>query len=486
MDDSNLAQIVEPMDLLTEKGLEEIHRSSLTLLEDVGIKVDYEPALDLLEEHGCTVDREDNMVQFPRDLVESSIDAAPSSFTLHGRNPDETVSVSDGKYATSPCGSAPNVLTYEDGRRPSQLEDFEVFIKLTQMSDAMTTTGYNHCEPNDVDQEVKHFRLLERTIKHSDKPLKGDTWGADRAKASIEMAGIANDDPDLSRPYIFATINSVSPRTWDTKMTGGLMEYARHGQPAILSPAVMASASGPATLAGTLALGNAEILAGNVIAQLTNDGAPIVYGLPTSNVDIRYGSFAIGSPEGALCVAFTGQMGRFYDVPSRAGGGLTDAKTPDIQAGAESMLQLYVTIQSGVNMIHHAAGMLDSYSTASPEKFLVDLDTIRYIQRFREGFEVSAETLAEDLIAEVEPGSHFLNKRHTLEHAREEFIFPDLFFRDSYDNWEDQGEKSAFEAAHDRKHELLAAYEPPELDEDIERDLDNYVEDGIENAYSTA
>lgn len=482
MDNPNPVRDMAPVNKFSEEDLERIHDASLTLLSELGIKVDYEPALDLLAENGCTVDRDEKMVTFPSDLVEWAIETAPASFTLHGRNPEQNVDVGDGEYATSPAGSAPNVLTYEDGRRPSTLEDFETFIKLTQMSDLMTTTGYNHAEPNDVDQEIKHFRLLERTIKHSDKPLKGDTWGADRAKASIEMAGIANDDPDLSKPYIFATINSVSPRTWDTKMTGGLMEYAKEGQPGILSPAVMAAASGPATLAGTLALGNAEILAGNVIAQLVNEGTPIIYGLPTSNVDIRYGSFSIGSPEGALCVAFTGQMGQFYDVPTRAGGGLTDAKIPDMQAGVESMLQLYTTIQSGVNLIHHAAGMLDSYSTSSPEKFLIDLDVIRYIERFREGVEVSEDTLAQDLIAEVDPGGHFLNKRHTLVNSKTEFLIPDLFYRNSYDSWEDEGEKSTFERAHDRKVELLEEYERPPLDPDIEAELDRYVEAGIEKA----
>jgi len=480
MDELVSTRQVGPIDKLTEEGLETIHEASLELLRDVGIQVSYDDALDLLAANGCDVDHENNIVNFPPDLVERSIAKAPSSFTLHGRNPDRNVKVGDGHYATSPCGSAPNVLTYEDGRRSSQLEDYDVLQKLTQMKDVMTTTGYNHCEPNDVAQEVKHYRLLERAIQLSDKPLKGDCWGADRAEASIEMAGIANDDPDLTKPYIFATINSVSPRIWDTKMTGGLMQYAQHGQPAILSPAVMASASGPATLAGSLALGNAEILAGNVIAQLTNEGAPIVYGLPTSNIDVRYGSFAIGSAEGALCVAFAGQMARYYDVPSRAGGSITDAKTPDMQAGVESMLQMFVAIQSGVNLIHHAAGMLDSYSTSSPEKFLLDCDAIQYIEVFREGFDIDADTLAKDLIDEVDPGGHFLNKRHTLVHSKEEFTYPELFYRDSFDNWEDEGSKKAFEAAHEHKQELLEAYERPALDDDIQRELDNYVETGIE------
>jgi len=472
---------VGPVEILDEEGQRAIHEASTALLAEVGIRVDQPDALELLSAAGCDVDRDDRLVRFPPSLVEDCVDSAPAAFTLHGRDPDASVRVGEGEYATSPCRSAPNVLTYEGGRRASTLADYETLLKLTHVDDAMDTTGYNQCEPNDVDQEIKHYRLMERAVRHSDKPLKGDAWGRDRARVSIEIAGVADDDPDLSKPYVFSTINSVSPRVWDTKMTEGVLEYARHGQPSILSPAVMASASGPSTLAGTLALGNAEILAGVTIAQLENEGAPVVYGLPTSNIDVRYGSFAIGSPEGALCVAFAGQMGRYYGLPSRAGGSLTDAKTVDYQAGLESMLQLQTTLQSGVNFVHHAAGILDSYSTSSPEKFVLDCAAIRYVERFREGFDITPETLARDLIEEVEPGGHFLNKRHTLTNSKDEYVFPDLFFRDAYDNWADAGGKDAFERASERVDELIDEYDRPELDPDIASDLERYVTEGIES-----
>lgn len=473
---------VGPFETLTDDGVAAIHEASLELLAEIGVKVDHAEALELLDENGCAVEYDDRIVTFPESLVEDCIHAAPASFTLHGRNPDRTVTVGDGDYVTSPAGNAPNVLTHEGGRRSSTLEDTERMIRLAHTADVLSTSGYNHCEPNDVPQEIKHYRLLERTIELTDKPLKGDSWGADRARASIEMAGIANDDRELTKPYVFATANSVSPRTWDTKMIGGLLEYAREGQPILLSPAVMAAASGPATLAGTLALANAEILSGNVIAQLENEGTPIGYGLPTSNVDVRYGSFSIGSPEGALCVAFAGQMGRFYDVPVRAGGGLSDAKVPDFQAGAESMLQLFTAIESGVDLIHHATGMLDSYSTASPEKLVADCEILAYVDRFRDGYEIESETLAQDLIADVEPGGHFLNKRHTLEHSRDGQLFPELFYRNSFDSWEEEGSKDAFERAHELVEARLESYERPPLDEQIRSDLEAYVESGVEDA----
>lgn len=479
MDGSLSTCQVAPIERLSPDAVTALHEASLEILEDIGIKVDLEAGLDLLADHGCTVDRETRLVTFPPDLVEEAVSEAPETVTLHARNPDNTVTIGEGDPVLSPCGSAPNVLTHDGGRRPSQLADYETLVKLTQAKDAMTCSGYNHCEPNDVDQAVKHFELMKRTILLTDKPLKGESWGADRSQAAIDMAGIANDDPDLSEPYVIATINTVSPRTLDTKMTGGLLTYAEHGQPTMVSPAVMAAASGPATLAGTLSQGNAEVLAGVTLAQLANPGTPVLYGLPTSNVDVRYGSFSIGGPEGALCVTAAAQMARFYGLPCRAGGGLTDAKTVGDQSGAEAMFQLLVSVLSGVDFIHHSAGIMDSYSTSSPEKFVLDCDRIEYITRFQAGFEITEETLAKDLIADVDPGGHFLNQRHTLEHSKD-FHIPELFYRDAYDNWTDDGSKGPYERAHEHVGELLEAYERPPIDDDTEAALEAYVEEHVD------
>ncbi|MEA5386420.1 trimethylamine methyltransferase family protein [Haloarculaceae archaeon H-GB2-1] len=265
-------------------------------------------------------------------------------------------------------------------------------------------------------------------------------------------------------------------------MTGGLLEYAKAGQPVLISPAVMANASGPSTLAGSFALANAEILTGVVLSQQINPGTPIVYGLPSSNVDVRYGSFSIGSPEGGLFVSFAAQMARSYDIPVRAGGTLNDSKTIDDQSGAESMFQLMIAMFSDIDFMLHAAGILNSYSTVSPEKYVLDCERIRYVQRFQRGYDLNDETFAVDLLEEVEPGGHFLNKRHTLEHSKTDHYMTKIFNRQSYDDWESKGSKDAFAAAHDRVNELLDTYERPPLDEDIEQELDEYVERGKEEA----
>lgn len=463
------------LDRLPPDGEDLIHEQSLTILSDLGIKFDHEEGRKILAEHGCEVDDDTGLVTFPTDLVEECVAAAPGSFTVRGRGSQPDLTIGEGGPVYTPAAGPPNVLWFDDGRRPSTMEDLEAFLKLVQMEDVIMSAGPGICEPNDYDESIAYIEAQKRALLLTDKMPIGNAYGADRAREAAEMVGIAHGDPDLSDYYLITTANSVSPRTWDTKMTGGLLAHARMAQPVVLAPAVMAAASGPATLAGAMALGNAEILAGVTLAQLVNRGTPVVYGLPSSNVDVRYGSFSIGSPEGALFVSFAGQMSRYYDIPARAGGGLTDAKTVDDQAGSEAMLQLFTARFSGIDYILHGAGIMDSYSTASPEKFVLDCDRIRYLQRFEAGFDMDEESFALDLIAEVEPADHFLNQRHTLEHSRDDFLIPELAYRDSYDNWENDGAKDAFERAHERVTDLLAEYERPPIDEDIEQELDAYV-----------
>jgi len=245
---------VPHLERLDEAGRDAIHDVSMDILEDIGIEVDHEEAREYLADAGARVDHESGIVEIPESLVEDRLAEPPSSFTLHARNPDRNTGVGDGDTTLTSTYGAPNILRYDEGRRSSTIEDFEDLAKLAQMEDVIGCTGYNLCEPTDVPQEVKHYEMLRRSLTLTDKPVMGSTYGEDRARASLEMVGIATDDRELSKPYMAGVINTVTPRTLDTRMTGGLIEYAKAGQPTLVSPAVMANASGPSTLAGSMAL----------------------------------------------------------------------------------------------------------------------------------------------------------------------------------------------------------------------------------------
>ena len=463
------------IDRLDEEARDAIHEASMYIIEELGIQVNHEEALEYLEEAGADVGA-DNLVTADRSLIEDNVEKAPESFTLHARNPENNLDIGDGDTLRAPGYGAPNIRTFEEGRRSSTLEDYELFMKLVQEEDVINSTGYNVAEPNDVDQEVKHLEMVKRSLSMTDHPVMVSPYGQDRTDPTLEMVGIAVGDEDLSKPYAAGLINTVPPRTLDTAMTGGLVGLAKEGQVPVVSSFIQAGASGPGTMAGAIALANAENLMGITLTQLINPGNPVVYGVPASNLDMRYGSLSIGSAESALFANFAATMGRYYGVPSRGGGGLTDAKTIDYQAGFESMMVNMAAAFSGVDFVLHSAGIIESYSTISPEKFVLDAEALRFIDRFQTGYRIDEEMLALDLVGEIDPDDHFLGEAHTLKYAGEEFLIPELVDKRSHGDWQDDGEKTAFEMGHDRVQDLVEAYSKPELDEAVMEDLEACVE----------
>lgn len=474
--DVDLATQATPyIDRLDAEGIDAIHEASMFIIEEYGIQVNHETALSYFEDAGATVG-DDNLVTVDRSLIEEKVAEAPSSFTLHARNPENDVHVGDGDTLRAPGYGAPNVRTFEEGRRSSTIADYELFMKLAQTEAPINATGYTAAEPNDVPQEVKHIEMVKRSLELTDLPVMVSPYGQDRTDTNLEMVGVAVEDPDLSKPYAMGLINSVPPRTLDSKMTGGLLGLAERGQVPLVSSFIQAGASGPGTMAGALALANAENLMGITLVQLVNPGNPVVYGVPSSNIDMRYGSLSIGSPESGLFAGFAGTMGRHYGVPSRGGGALSDAKTVDYQAGFESTLVSAAATWSGVDVMLHAAGILESYSTISPEKFVLDCELLRFLDRFQAGYEINEETLALDLIGEIDPDDHFLSESHTLKWAGKAFMIPEVVDKRSHGDWRGDGEMTAFEIGHHRVQEQLEAYERPALDADVQADLDELAE----------
>jgi len=476
MEDADAATLpAPPLDRLDRAELDRIHEASLHVIEDLGIQLNHERARRLFVAEGAEV-HEDNVVTVPGAVIEACVERAPAQFTLHARDPDKDVTVGgDGAPIRAPAYGPPNVRTLHGGRRRARLADYERLVKLAHVEDVITCAGYNLCDPAEVDRERKHLELFERSLALTDKPVMGPTNGADRARASMDMLAITVDDPDLSVPYVTGLINTVPPRSVSTKMLGGLLTYAEHGQPPIVSSFTMAGASGPPSLAASMVQTNAENLVCIALTQLVNPGAPVVYGVPGSNVDPRHGSLAIGSPESALFVSFAAQMSRYYGLPARSGGGLTDAKTVDFQSGFESMLLQSVAEFGGVDFVLNAAGVLESYSTVSLEKFVLDCEALRYLDRFRRGYAVDEESLALDVLAGTDPAGHYLDDDGAFARADEPFYRSDLADKRSHRDWEASGSRSATQRARDRVERRLEDYERPRLDADVRRDLDAYV-----------
>ncbi len=461
--------------LLTEEQIEQVHEESLLILEQIGIIFHYEPALEVLSGGGAKV--EGKRVFFPRKLVEEQIKKAPSQFTLYSRSPERDVIIGGDNIVFIPGLGAPFVTDLDNGRRKGTKTDFENFTKLTGASIFQDLCSGVVTEPSDVPHEIRHVQMIYSTIKNSDKCFMGSSMGVEGAKDSIKMASIlfGNQQELVEKPRFISILCSLTPLTYDERMLGAIMEYAKAGQPQLISSLVIAGETGPVTLIGTLALQNAEVLAGIVLAQLVREGTPVVYAGSSSNAEMHSGNLSIGSPEMAINTVSTAQMARYYNLPCRGGGAISDAKIPGAQAGYESMMNLLMAEASGINMVFHTAGMLESYMTMSYEKFIIDDEICGMVKRIKKGYEVTEDTLALDVIKQVGPGGQFLDTDHTLKHFRSEFYEPRLSDRDNFENWKAKGSPSTIENANKIWKEILEEYEAPGLPPDIDKDLQKFI-----------
>jgi len=459
----------------SRKEVEEIHAATLQVLETVGVDFSYPPALAILAKAGCRVDGE--RVYFPPKLVETQAAKAPSEFTLYARNPEKNVVIGGDNIAFIPCYGPPFVTDLDQGRRESVLEDYVNFVKLGHASRSMDITGGMMAEPNDIPHERRNAEMMYASMRYSDKPFMGGAIGEKAARETIEMAGLVFGEKAAlaERPPFISILCSRTPLGYDDRMLGAIMTYAAAGMPQLISSLSIAGATSPVTLEGTLVIQNAEVLAGVILTQLVREGAPVVFAGSSSAAAMRFGTLSIGAPEMAVNTAATAQMARFYGIPSRGGGALTDAKIPDSQAALESMMSQLMATLTGVNFVLHSAGILESYMMASYEKFVIDDEICGMCKRIKRGEEITAEKLALDVIRQVGPGGEYLTQMHTFQNFRKEFYAPIMEERENFANWFKKGGLTLEQRANRKWKEILENYEEPTLPEDLDRALREYV-----------
>lgn len=460
--------------ILTDDQVQKIHDETMKILEEIGMEFEYEPALEIFKKEGLRV--EGRRVYFTRDFVESKVKLAPSEFTLHARNPEHNVVCGGDNIIYMPGYGAPFIHEVDGTRRKTTMEDYDNFAKLAGASKNLHMTGGTMAEPQDIPDEIRHLKMLYSSIKNSDKCFMGSAEGKERAEDSIEIASILFGGREVikEKPVLISLINSLTPLKYDERMLGALMAYAEAGQAVVIASLVMAGSTGPAALAGTLALQNAEVLAGISLAQSINPGTPVVYGSTSALSDMSSGSLSIGSPECALFISASAQLARFYGVPSRSGGGLNDSKIVDAQAGYESMMTLMAASLTGINFVLHTAGILQYFMAMSYEKFIMDDEMAGMLLHYMKGYTFDEDGMAFDTIAKVGPGGHFLTQKHTRKNHRREFRTPMLSDRSAYDSWAKE-KLDANQRANRKWQEILANYVPPVLDSEIDLKLQDFI-----------
>jgi trimethylamine--corrinoid protein Co-methyltransferase len=462
-------------EVLTADEVRKIHETSMRVLETVGVEIPVEEAQQVFRNHGIRVE---NARVYPTEAqVMAALADVPRRFTLHARNPERSVDIGEGSAVTAPGYGAPFLIDRVTGKRSPTLEDYVNLTKIAHALPNQDVSGHLIVEPEGVEQA--HLHMLHAHLVHSDKPFMGSTAGAEGATQTLEMARIAFGEDLGDRAVTISLVNSRSPLGYANDMLDVLLVYAKARQPMIIAALAMGGTTAPVSLAGLLAMQTAELLPGLMLTQLISPGMPVVFGSTSSNVDMRLGSLSIGSPEFSMLISAHAQLARFYGIPSRAGGALTDANFPDAQAGFESMLGLVTTVESGVDFILHSAGILSSYLAFSYEKFVQDDEMCGMTRRLREGFLVDDDALGYDVIAAVGPGGNYLSQPHTIKRCRTEFWKPALCDRRGLAGWVADGGKDAVDRATARWQQLLAEHAEPAMDTDARRRLDTYLETRI-------
>jgi len=464
------------MRAITRRQINRIHDASMDILKNTGIKFYEAEALEIFKQHGVKVD---GNVAFLREAdVLKALEAAPHHFVIHARNPANDVVVGNNKLLLAPGYGAPYMVSIDGSRRKGALEDYINLCKLVQTSKYLDVNGFLMIDPADVPSATAHLDMLYSNIVFCDKPFMGSPLSRQSAIDAIEMAAILWGGKEYIRnkPIMLSNINSLSPLQYSAEMSASLIEFARVGQPCVIAVLIIAGLTGPVTMAGALTIQNAEILAGITLAQLVNPGSPVVYGSTSLPMDMLSGAISIGAPELSQFIAATAQLARFYRIPSRSGGSLTDAQFPDIQAGMESALVLSAAVRSGVNFILHSCGILGSYLSMSYEKFLVDEELCGMFKKLLKPIEVTDDTISLDLIKEAGIGGLYVTHDKTLERCRTEYFMPTIAVRQTYDDWVEQGMLRADQRATKLMQERLESYHKPDLDPATERALFAYVE----------
>lgn len=475
---ARLQNPLPPLELLDEGSLNRIEDTAFRVLEELGLEFMSEEALDILAKNGARVDRVTTVVRFDRGLVKEFAAKAPATFTLYARNPERNIVMGANNINFGPVSGAPNISDLDGGRRPGTYADQMRLIKLQQSLTCVHFGGGTMVEAQDLPVPTRHLDMHRAQVLYTDRVWGARGIGRDRVKDAIAIAAIARGisrEQLLTEPSTYTITNTNSPRRVDKELLGGTMELAENGQAVCITPFTLAGAMAPITLAGALALQHAEALAVIVFAQMVRPGTPIIYGGFTSNVDMRTGAPAFGTPEYVRATIIGGQLARRLKLPYRASN-VNASNAVDAQATYESAMSLWACIMSHTNMVHHATGWLEGGLVASMEKVIIDAEMIDTMRAWLGApLDVSDEALAFDAIKEVAPGGHYFGAAHTMSRFETAFHRPLVSDVKNFQNWVEAGSLTATQRANTVWKRLLENYQAPPIDPAKIEAIDGYI-----------
>lgn len=465
-----------PMQMLSEDQMQDLHDTSIRILKELGIKVMGANVRALFAKAGARIDGE-GIVRIDETLVEAALASVPHQFTLTPRNPARRVVMGGDHLVFGLVAGPPNVHDRVNGRRAGNLADYQNLIRLAHHFNCIHMIGNQVTAPQELPANNRHLDTYRANLTLSDLTFHCTAIGRGRAMDGIRMMAISRGVSleEMARdPGVITIISVNSPRLLDDAMGDGLIAMAEHGQPVTITPFTLMGAMTPVSLPAALAQQNAEALFGVVLTQLVRPGAPVMYGAFTSNVDMRSGAPAFGTPENAKANVIAGQLARRYGLPYRTSNA-NASNAVDLQAAYETSMATWGAVMGGANLIYHAAGWLEGGLTASLEKLILDVEILQNMVEFLRPIKWDADELGFDAIRDVPAGGHFFGAAHTMARYERAFYQPMLSDWRGYENWELAGAKEAGQRATDLWQQALAEYEEPPMDPAIREELDAYV-----------
>lgn len=463
--------------LFSNQQLQNVHEASLMVLDEVGVVVQHEEALKLLAKAGAAIDGD--RVRVSKELVEWALEQSPPSITLYNRDKTPALYLEGFNNYFGTGSDCFYILDSQSGkRRRCNLKDVENAVRLCDALDNITFI-MSMCNPAEVPSEYSDIYQHREMLKHTTKPCVYSPHDLRGTQDVIAMsAAVAGGLEELKRyPHLLLYAQPTSPLQLGVDSLDKLLYITGLGLPIVYTSGLLPGATSPVTVAGALTQANAEFLAGLVIGQLNNPGAPMVYGSGYTPMDMRTMVGSYGASEGMLGVAAVAEMARFYNKPSWGYAGCTDSKVVDQQAAGEVANWILLSRLAGSNLIHDI-GYMDSGLTTSLEMITICDEFIEMTQPFRDGVNTDPDALAVEVIKQVGPGGHFLSNPHTLKNFRHHKR-PNLANRKSFEEWVSDGEKTMLDKAREKVAKILAEHNCEPLPKDVVAELDRIIEQRI-------
>ncbi|MDW4550346.1 trimethylamine methyltransferase family protein [Defluviimonas sp. D31] len=441
---SRLRNPFPPMKVFSDDRIAAMHETALRILEELGVRVLLPEARDIYRAAGARVDEDSQMVFLGREIVAAALVSAPRSFAIRGGSPERDLLLELGGLTFQPGAGCPHATDLERGRRPGTERDFRELVQLTQAFDVLHLVP-PLVEPQDVPVHLRHYATMKAQVELSDKVPFVFSRGTPQTRESFELLKLARglDDAGFAAdPHCYTIINTNSPRQLDIPMAQGLIDFARAGQVAIVTPFTLMGAMAPITVAGAITLSHAEALAAITLSQLARPGAPVMYGTFTSNVDMKSGAPALGTPEHFKASLAAGQLARLIGLPWRCATG-SAGNINDAQAAHETQFALWGCLMAGATTIIHSAGWLEGGLNISYEKMITDIEALQMVAELCTETPCGDDEIGFDAIAEVTPGGHFFATAQTMARYQSEFYEPLVADWSNFGTWTERGAQDA-------------------------------------------